>query len=528
MSEETMPKNNVSGEDLEKEGRLEEAKEYYWTLINHHLEKFNSCASGPINRLRVIYAKENDWESAIKVCELYASLGRQRGGGNYEMKKRKMEEWAQKYRSYLQSDVKSPSGEDIIQVLLNKKGVRKKCTLSYQIKLDNLSSHGLGDKFPIGPQNIIRNNERHIPEFHTFVYSREDDIPHEILEYYDFWLEHWNKREALDLKGNDGYISRFMHDQEKEIIYTNKKIVAQVRYELKLLNHVYGKEQFSMYQSLLPLYLPWFVLYSYLIPKQDIWGIQYIEGCYEELFKVNSPSRIDLLNLVLSAKYKNKLSIRGIELFELSKRQILKHNISKYISKETIIDYLSEKIQSFETVNNINLLSLITQDCIPDTTRPLAPKMVYWKIYNYKSVGLISVLIKEWLREAENNARDQDDLPRIGEGWISETFLFNTIRSHFENIGYEVIHHARPPFLVRQELDIYVPAIKLGIEYQGIQHYKPITLFGGDEGLKYRKDLDQRKRELCAKNGIKLIEFSYEEPLEEHYIIERLRNEGCL
>jgi len=513
--------NDIRGEDLEKEGRLVEAKEYYWGLINNGFH-----GSRPFRRLRVIYSKEKDWENAAKICEMYANIGRKLGGGNYEMKKLKMEEWAQKYRKYLRSDTKLPSGADIIYNLINNKDIQKKCALNNQIKLKDNYNYDIEDIFPIGPENIVRNNKQQIPEFHAFDYSKENELPHDILIYYDYWLELWKKREALDLRGNDGYIIKFITDKKKELIYSNRKVVAQVRYELKLLKYVYGNESYPRYDGLLIFYLPWDILYTYLIPKQDILGIQYIEGCYEELFKVNTPARIDLLNLVLSAKYKNKLSISGIELYELAKRQISKHNISKIIPREAIIYYLNEKIQLFEIESNLNLLSLITQNCVLDTTHPFGSKMVYWKIYNYKSVGSIGVVLKEWLEEAENKARDQNELPRIGKGWVSETYLYNIICSYFKEKGCEVIHHARPPFLVRQELDIYIPAIKLGIEYQGIQHYKPIMLFGGKEGLKYRKILDERKKELCDKSGIKLIEFSYDEPLNDNYVFDKLRKEG--
>ena len=88
MSRENKFMNDIRGEDLEKEGRLVEAKEYYWGLINNGFH-----GSRPFRRLRVIYSKEKDWENAAKICEMYANIGRKLGGGNYEMKKLKMEEW---------------------------------------------------------------------------------------------------------------------------------------------------------------------------------------------------------------------------------------------------------------------------------------------------------------------------------------------------------------------------------------------------------------------------------------------------
>ena len=48
------------------------------------------------------------------------------------------------------------------------------------------------------------------------------------------------------------------------------------------------------------------------------------------------------------------------------------------------------------------------------------------------------------------------------------------------------------------------------VEYQGIQHYKPIEYFGGREKLKIQKDHDRRKRQYAKKHGYHLIEVSYE------------------
>ncbi|WP_399631675.1 DUF723 domain-containing protein [Sporosarcina sp. SG10008] len=47
------------------------------------------------------------------------------------------------------------------------------------------------------------------------------------------------------------------------------------------------------------------------------------------------------------------------------------------------------------------------------------------------------------------------------------------------------------------------------IEYQGIQHFKPIAYFGGEEGYKYIKRNDEIKRNYCIDNKLKLLEIHY-------------------
>lgn len=60
-------------------------------------------------------------------------------------------------------------------------------------------------------------------------------------------------------------------------------------------------------------------------------------------------------------------------------------------------------------------------------------------------------------------------------------------------------------WLNMQRLDFYLPDYSIAIECQGIQHFEPIKFFGGEDGLEYRKKLDEKKRHLCEENGIKII-----------------------
>ena len=59
-----------------------------------------------------------------------------------------------------------------------------------------------------------------------------------------------------------------------------------------------------------------------------------------------------------------------------------------------------------------------------------------------------------------------------------------------------------------QTLDFYLPKYNIGIECQGGQHFKVVDHFGGEEGFKQRKELDERKRKLCDENGVNLLYYS--------------------
>lgn len=59
-----------------------------------------------------------------------------------------------------------------------------------------------------------------------------------------------------------------------------------------------------------------------------------------------------------------------------------------------------------------------------------------------------------------------------------------------------------------QRLDFYLPQYNVAIECQGIQHFEPIKIFGGDNGFEERKKRDEKKKRLCIENGIRLLEYS--------------------
>lgn len=47
------------------------------------------------------------------------------------------------------------------------------------------------------------------------------------------------------------------------------------------------------------------------------------------------------------------------------------------------------------------------------------------------------------------------------------------------------------------------------LQYQGIQHYKPKSIFGGMDGLRRQQFYDMQKREYCKKHNIKLVLIPY-------------------
>lgn len=124
-------------------------------------------------------------------------------------------------------------------------------------------------------------------------------------------------------------------------------------------------------------------------------------------------------------------------------------------------------------------------------------------------------------REAENLVREMKGVAKIGEKWVNETMLFNYIDVLFSN--FTVQREASPSWLGNQRIDVFIPKLMLAIEYQGQQHYKPVELFGGAEGLKKTKERDKEKLEKCKSNGVDLIYFTYKDNLSEKLVARRLK-----
>lgn len=58
------------------------------------------------------------------------------------------------------------------------------------------------------------------------------------------------------------------------------------------------------------------------------------------------------------------------------------------------------------------------------------------------------------------------------------------------------------------KLDFYLPLLNVAIECQGLQHFKPVEMFGGQDAYEDIVKRDEIKKELCEKNGIEIIYYS--------------------
>lgn len=109
---------------------------------------------------------------------------------------------------------------------------------------------------------------------------------------------------------------------------------------------------------------------------------------------------------------------------------------------------------------------------------------------------------------------------KINARWKSEFSLFMLVKSYFPNTIYQY----RSIWLEGQSLDMYIPELSIGIEYQGVQHYEAVDVFGGVEGLQNAKRRDEIKRKKCKENGVKLVEWNYKTDITDINFIEILND----
>ena len=131
----------------------------------------------------------------------------------------------------------------------------------------------------------------------------------------------------------------------------------------------------------------------------------------------------------------------------------------------------------------------------------------------YHTSKRLTAAIYMAIRQAENAVRLKHGVGRVGEYWIEETRLFNSLQAAFPEVL--VIHHGSPDWLGRQHLDIWIPEWQVGVEYHGVQHFAPAAYFGGEASLEKTQARDHRKAQLCGKHGTELIIVRENTPLQD-------------
>ncbi len=125
------------------------------------------------------------------------------------------------------------------------------------------------------------------------------------------------------------------------------------------------------------------------------------------------------------------------------------------------------------------------------------------KPFNYFLERVILRILSSLVINNTNDFRKHKGIPLSGKGWVSETDLFQKIKNHYNTL--KVLQHGKPKWLKRQHVDIWLPEYKVGVEFHGVQHFRPVDFFGGKAVFEKTKERDKRKIELFSKNSASLI-----------------------
>lgn len=323
-----------------------------------------------------------------------------------------------------------------------------------------------------------------VPEFKMY-YATPESMDLKQLNFFRYWLSQWRKGEAIPVNGQISYLFCFLYNCLDLPIHDLIKI-------LERMTRSYPEEGHVVW------YCKWWLSDCYVLLKDFTTAVKVFPK-----IPINSRAGFNT-NQLLSLKLLAGHRISGHDILTLNGPQVTsfgKKNI------EQVSKYLKIIIRAKEESEDVNLLEQWKNGT------PVSKYSVFTGSHSGREINIpyysftdnpeVVNTVSKLSREAENTVREDMGIPKVGEGWVSETELFYKLKSYFSNI--DVIHHARPKWIGRQHLDIFIPAFKIAIEYQGLQHSKPIEYFGGEQAYEDQLKRDSRKKRKCKDNGVRLI-----------------------
>ena len=195
---------------------------------------------------------------------------------------------------------------------------------------------------------------------------------------------------------------------------------------------------------------------------------------------------------------------------------IKKCDLSLLENFSTIVNYITFDPSFFELFDKHHLPTIAYNSLARVTPRHFG---------NLLRQEVMAVLNDHKLEQKRNREQLYSEVVLTGKAtpkWQSEFLLYSIVHESHPDAEYQY----RAKWLGAQSLDIFIPTLNVGIEYQGMQHYEPIEFFGGERAFKSNQERDARKRKLCEENGIKLIEWSYKEAITKTNLEHHLRGIG--
>ena len=342
-----------------------------------------------------------------------------------------------------------------------------------------------------------------VPPLQTY-YPSEDKMDKAQKGFFKRWRSELERGNAWDIGENISYIFCYCYDiQAKgdlELVYSQMHALADV-YSANLKVRTYC--------------LDWAI--------DSLIGMSRLKAALEEFPPLpldrSGSIRTDVL---LSLKFALQAQIAGRDVLTLngpSVTQYAREHLGEISRVADILVGMQELHQGSVIADWIARFKVWNSDHHMFNGSVAGRKTSALKVYTFSRSSEVLEICRGITREAENTFREERGVPRVGEGWISETELFYQIKSAFPK--WNVVHHGRPKWLGSQHLDVYIEEINVALEYQGAQHYSPVAYFGGEEALAKTRERDARKLRLCSKHGVTLI------VVDEGYSVGEIINRIC-
>jgi len=331
-----------------------------------------------------------------------------------------------------------------------------------------------------------------VPKFEGY-FSTEENMDKHQRSFYKYLEKELSSGRYVDVQGNISYLFVFLY---KVLENWKKSKFENLSEFLIYLSEIYQHEKKVADYCLL-------------------WAYDCLLGLekYEEYLEKTEPMKITgttthSSNLRLNIQKKLDIVANPLDLLLMAggrKTKFITNNEALYKEKiiETFNNYADVHGDWFSKFEEwIPNSKLYPHSLFQGAVISKNPNLSFKIEGLYTSTEYIET-IKNLSKEAENNAREVIGVPKIGEGWISETELFRKLEAEFSTTI--VLQHGKPQWLGRQHFDIWMPNWKIAIEYQGIQHFEPVEFFGGEEGFKKTVERDKKKMNLSKRHGVKLF-----------------------
>ena len=343
-----------------------------------------------------------------------------------------------------------------------------------------------------------------VPAFRQY-FSSEDQMDSRQRSFSQAWEQSWRRGDALDVQGNISYLFCFTY----KVLALNPS--AAIPHLQRLIDAYTGEEQFVEYC------------------KRWMSDCHVLLGHYRQALDVYPPIAVSSRSStctddILSLRLQNGDHLTGRDVLTLNGPRVTAWGKAHL---DEVATYLEVILRAHEQHNAVNLLeswkALADQHPYQVFRGTILSKSADLPYFSFSRNEEVIQFIRDMTRDAENSVREEMNIPRVGEGWVGETELYYALRNAIPEA--EVDQHARPAWLGRQHLDVFIPSYGVGLEYQGLQHDSPVEYFGGEAAYQATRRRDTAKKRACAKNGVKLIEVRPGYRLEE--LVKAIRGSRC-